>query len=120
MRSFRRANRLAENAQAEVREDSRRLSAHFDVDGMLVLRGRLTPEQGALVLKALEVSADELRAWSSNGASAREAAEPSRANGRDSAEPPRANGHDSAEPPRASSPASEADGQQLLAEVLIL
>ena len=96
VRSFRRANRLAENAQAEARDDSRRLSAHFDVDGMLVLRGRLTPEQGALVLKALEVSADELRAGSSNGASARGSAEPS----------------------RASAPVSDADGQQLLADAL--
>jgi len=38
------------------------LTTWFDSDGMLVVRGRLTPEQGALLLKALEVSGDELTA----------------------------------------------------------
>lgn len=45
----------------------------FDGDGMLVVQGRLAPEQGALLMKALEVSTGEL------STDARNSAEPSRA-----------------------------------------
>jgi len=62
VRTYRRANRLAENEHALAQEASRRLTCYFDDDGMLVVNGRLSPEQGALLMKALEVSRDELTA----------------------------------------------------------
>ncbi len=62
VREFRRADPDRENDRAVVQEDSRYLTTWFDSDGMLVVRGRLSPEQGALLLKALEVSGDELTA----------------------------------------------------------
>ena len=62
VRNFRRANPERENDRALEQQDSRALTTWFDSDGMLVVRGRLSPEQGALLLKALEVSTDELTA----------------------------------------------------------
>jgi hypothetical protein len=62
VRKYRRANRLAENEQAEAQAQGRGLVTYFDSDGMLVVRGRLTPEQGALLMKALDVARDELQA----------------------------------------------------------
>jgi hypothetical protein len=62
VRNFRRADPERENDQALEHQDSRSLTTWFDSDGMLVVRGRLSPEQGALLVKALEVSADELTA----------------------------------------------------------
>ncbi|MDY0002867.1 MAG: DUF222 domain-containing protein, partial [Polyangia bacterium] len=62
VRRYRRANRLLENEKAEAREASRGLAAWYDSDGMLVVEGRLTPEHGALLLKALERAKDELYA----------------------------------------------------------
>jgi len=90
VRTFRRANRLQENEHAMEQHDSRRLVTYFDDDGTLVVRGRLTPEQGALFMKALEVSRDELYA--------------------------RKDG--SAEPSPANEPTAESDGGQLLADAL--
>jgi len=60
VREFRRADPDRENDRAVVQEESRYLTTWFDNDGMLVVRGRLSPEQGALLLKASEVSGDEL------------------------------------------------------------
>jgi Domain of unknown function (DUF222) len=62
VREFRRADRLRENDRAIVQQESRSLVTWFDNEGMLVVRGRLSPEQGALLVKALEVSTDELTA----------------------------------------------------------
>ena len=74
VRKYRRANRLLENAQAEAREASRGLSTWFDSDGMLVVEGRLTPEQGAMLTKALERAKDELYARTDGSAEPRAAA----------------------------------------------
>ena len=63
VRLYRRADIMEENDQAQAQEQqrTRSLVTWFDGDGMLVVQGRLTAEQGALLRKALEVSADEVR-----------------------------------------------------------
>ena len=45
-----------EAAGATQRHNRRYLTHHFDLDGMLVIRARLAPEEGAVVLKALEAA----------------------------------------------------------------
>ena len=60
VRLYRRGDVVQENDQAQEQQRTRRLVTWFDNDGMLVVQGRLTAEQGALLLKALEVSTDEL------------------------------------------------------------
>jgi Domain of unknown function (DUF222)/HNH endonuclease len=86
VREFRRADPVRENDRAIVQQESRSLTTWFDSEGMLVMRGRLSPEQGALLVKALEVSADELTA------DARDSAEPSGATEAASASEPRLTG----------------------------
>ena len=51
---------VAAAAQAESRHLHRQLSTWVDDDGMVVIRGRLTPEVGAVVQRALEAAADRL------------------------------------------------------------
>ncbi|MGE0361130.1 MAG: DUF222 domain-containing protein [Vicinamibacterales bacterium] len=46
--------------EAESRHLSRQLSTWVDHDGMVVVRGRLTPEVGAVLQRALEAAADVL------------------------------------------------------------
>lgn len=60
VRSYRRACRATELAEANVRHSRRRLEYHYDEDGFLVVRARLTPEEGAVVLAALESAASEV------------------------------------------------------------
>jgi hypothetical protein len=60
VRGYRRAQ-LGEEAKRADRQHARReLRCWYDDDGSLVIRGRLPPEQGALVLKALEAAVDTL------------------------------------------------------------
>lgn len=60
VRAWRRVDRL-EDAQADVeRQENRYLRIHQDEDGMFVVRGRLEPEVGALLEKALEWAEDQL------------------------------------------------------------
>jgi hypothetical protein len=47
-------------ARAEARHLHRTLSTWVDDDGMVVIRGRLTPEAGAVVQRALEAASDQL------------------------------------------------------------
>ncbi len=54
VRGYRRVDRLAEAEQAETRYQSRSLSYYTDDDGMLVIRGRLDPEQGEALRKAID------------------------------------------------------------------
>lgn len=61
VRSCRRANRVDELAQEEARQQARYLNTYFDDAGMLVVDGRLSPEAGAVVQKALEAAFQELR-----------------------------------------------------------
>jgi hypothetical protein len=59
VRAWRRVDTLEEQHAERERHESRHLSLHIDHDGMYVLRGRLDPEVGALLEKALE-AADSL------------------------------------------------------------
>ncbi len=54
VRKYRRAESLTDNRCAESQYEARELTCYFDDDGMLVLRGRMTPEDGAVFMKALE------------------------------------------------------------------
>lgn len=60
VRGWRRVDRASEAHEDERRHLTRELRAWVDDDGMLVLRGRLTPEAGAVVLRALEAAANRL------------------------------------------------------------
>lgn len=56
VRGWRRVDRTEEHRLEKRRNESRYLSAYTDEDGMLVVRGRLSPEAGAVLLKALEAA----------------------------------------------------------------
>jgi hypothetical protein len=53
VRGWRKVDRQAEAREAAQRHKSRALYVYHDDDGMVVLRGRLEPEVGALVMQAL-------------------------------------------------------------------
>ena len=72
-RAWARVDRQAEAADERRRHERRHLNTWVDDDGMVVIRGRLSPEVGALVRRALEAAADRLR----TDVSAEEAAETS-------------------------------------------
>jgi hypothetical protein len=57
-------------ARAEARHLHRQLATWVDDDGMVVIRGRLTPEVGAVVQRALEAAADQMFRESQSGAKA--------------------------------------------------
>ena len=61
VRGWRRVDRAAEEAEEERRDASRSLRTWVDDDGMVVVRGRLTPEVGALLRRALDAACDEAR-----------------------------------------------------------
>ena len=60
VRAWRRVDRLESGEAQEVRHQSRHFRIHQDEDGMFVVRGRLEPEVGALLEKALEWAEDQL------------------------------------------------------------
>lgn len=60
VRAWRRVDRVAEARDVETRHLNRQLSTWVDDDGMVVIRGRLTPQIGAVVQRALEAAADRL------------------------------------------------------------
>ena len=72
VRAWRRVDRTAEAADDRRRHASRVLHTWVDDDGMVVIRGRLTPEVGAVVRRALEAALDEDR----RAAATREPGEP--------------------------------------------
>ena len=61
VRAWRRVDRVAEAADGKRRHERRHLETWVDDDGMVVIRGRLSPEVGAVVRCALEAAADRLR-----------------------------------------------------------
>ena len=61
VRRYRKGCREEENARGRAQREERTLRTYFDDDGMLVIEGRLMPEQGALVKKALERALQDLR-----------------------------------------------------------
>jgi 5-methylcytosine-specific restriction endonuclease McrA len=60
VRGWRRVDRLAEAREATRRHASRALHIRQDEDGMVVIRGRLEPEIGALVMQALAAARETL------------------------------------------------------------
>ena len=72
-RAWCRVDRQAEATDERRRHERRNLNTWVDDDGMVVIRGRLSPEVGAVVRRALEAAADRLR----TEVSAEEAAETS-------------------------------------------
>jgi len=60
VRLWRRSRRLEELHREKKRFESRYLTAYTDEDGMVVVRARLAPEDGAALLRALEAARDRL------------------------------------------------------------
>ena len=60
VRAWRRVDEVEAAQQAEQRHLHRSVTMHVDDDGMVIIRGRLTPEVGAVVQRALEAAADRL------------------------------------------------------------
>ena len=60
VRGWRRVDRQAEAREAARQHAGRALHVYQDEDGTLVLRGRLTPEVGALLLRALDAARETL------------------------------------------------------------
>ena len=59
-RGWKMASRDGELAAEEVRHRSRTFSVAIDADGMYVVRGRLEPEVGAMLMRAIEAASDAL------------------------------------------------------------
>ena len=59
VRGWRRVDRAAEQVEDRQRHAARSLSTWVDDDGMVVVRGRLTPEVGAVLRRALEAACDQ-------------------------------------------------------------
>jgi hypothetical protein len=98
VRGWRRVDRLAEAQEAAKQHASRSLQVYPDEHGMVVLRGRLEPEVGALLLRALEAAREMLYQQARQAAAA------------DSA-------HPAAEPPTLAQ--QQADALALLAETAL-
>jgi 5-methylcytosine-specific restriction endonuclease McrA len=60
VRGWRRVDRKAEARETAKQHASRALHVHRDEDGTVAIRGRLTPEVGALLLRALEAAREKL------------------------------------------------------------
>jgi uncharacterized protein DUF222/HNH endonuclease len=60
VRGWRRLDRQAEAREATRQHAGRSLHVHQEEDGTVVLRGRLTPEVGALLLRALDAARETL------------------------------------------------------------
>ena len=60
VRGWRRVDRQAEAREAARQHAARALHVYQDEDGTMVLRGRLTPEVGALLLRALDAARETL------------------------------------------------------------
>ena len=75
VRTWRRVDRAAEAAEDAQRHASRSLATWVDEDGMVVVRGRLTPEVGAAVRRALEAALDAERCTAGSDGAADDAAD---------------------------------------------
>ena len=60
VRAWRRVDRIAEAEDERRRHEHRHLDIWTDEDGMLVVRGRFSPEVGAVLQRALEAATDQL------------------------------------------------------------
>jgi hypothetical protein len=61
VRAWRRTDRVIAAQEADARHLSRHLTTWIDDDGMLVVRGRLTPEIGAVLKRAIDAAAAQLQ-----------------------------------------------------------
>ena len=64
VRAWRRIDRSVEAAEDELRDASSHVTTHVDEYGMFVIRGRLAPEAGEVVMKALKAAGEKLYAES--------------------------------------------------------
>ncbi len=62
VRAWRRIDRTLEARDDEVRDASSHVTTHVDENGMFVIRGRLAPEAGEVLMKALKAAGDKLYA----------------------------------------------------------
>src|SRR5213594_1608524 len=60
VRGWRRVDRIAEARETARRHNSRALHVYQDEDGMVVIRGRLAPEVGAVLMQALAAARETL------------------------------------------------------------
>jgi hypothetical protein len=60
VRGWRRVDRLAEAQESAARHKRRALHVFEDEDGMVVVRGRLAPEEGAVLMQALAAARETL------------------------------------------------------------
>ncbi|MFG1691032.1 DUF222 domain-containing protein [Gemmatimonadota bacterium] len=60
VRGWKALDRKSEVTAEQIRHRSRRFSAWVDDDGMVVVNGRLDPEVGALLMRAVEAASDAL------------------------------------------------------------
>ena len=60
VRAWRKIDRSVEASDDELRDASSQVSTHIDENGMVVIRGRLAPEAGEVLMKALEAAGDKL------------------------------------------------------------
>ena len=60
VRNYRRVKRTEALKQENVHHAKRRLTLYQDNDGFWIMRGRFTPEQGALISKALDAAEEQL------------------------------------------------------------
>jgi 5-methylcytosine-specific restriction endonuclease McrA len=77
VRGWRRVDRQAEAREAAHQHASRALHVHHDEDGTVVFRGRLAPEVGALLLRALEAAREKLYQRTRHEETANRPADPS-------------------------------------------
>ena len=120
VRGWRRGTREEEADRERERYDARAFSVFPDEEGMYVVRGKLPPEVGALLMRAIEAASDTLyrEAWRGRGERGR------RENGRDASDGVSADGWDgtSTRPPldpelsRKEAAQRRADALGLLAE----
>ncbi len=75
VRTWRRVDRAAEAAEDAQRHASRSLATWVDEDGMVVVRGRLTPEVGAAVRRALDAERREAGSDGAAGVAANDVAD---------------------------------------------
>lgn len=62
VRQWRRIDRAVEASTDKLRDASSELTTHVDENGMLAIRGRLAPEAGEVLVKALKAASDKLYA----------------------------------------------------------
>ena len=60
VRAWKKGSREDEAERDRERQESRMFSVFPDDDGMYVVKGRLTPEVGALLMRAIEAAGDAL------------------------------------------------------------